>query len=312
MSIAHWDEVEKRRNAKGPMDATWSRLGDAAGTKGVGVSRIEIAPDKLATPPHSHGASEEIYYVLGGSGLAWQDEEVCEVGAGDCIVQLADHFEHTLRGGADGLDVLVFGTRHPTEIGWLPRSNAIRIGYPWVEGRVDDPWDVEEQVGDLEFAAPGPRPANVVAADEVEGRHGGRAKSLGAAAGAEHSGLNLLRLDEGDRGAPPHCHSVEEEVFVVLEGQATLELFPSPGPAKLGVEHETHELRAGHVVARPAGTRISHMFRGGPGGTTMLAYGTKDPNDLTYYPRSNKIAFRGLGLIGRLEPLDYDDGEPDD
>ena len=30
------------------------------------------------------------------------------------------------------------------------------------------------------------------------------------------------------------------------------------------------------------------------------------------YPRSNKIYWRGLGLIARLEPLDYGDGEPED
>ncbi|MEP6978025.1 MAG: cupin domain-containing protein [Thermoleophilia bacterium] len=311
MSIAHWDEVEKRHRAKGPMDAMWSLLGDAAGAKGVGANRIEIAPGKLSTPPHSHGASEEIYYVLGGSGLAWQDEEVCEVGPGDCIVQVANHFEHTLRGGPDGLDVLVFGTRHPTEIGWLPRSNAIRIGYPWVEGRVDDPWDVEEKVGELEFAEPGPRPANVVAADEVEALHGGRTKHLGASAGAEHTGLNLLRLEDGQRGAPPHCHSAEEEVFVILDGQGILELWPS---AAAGSEPEpgTHDLSAGHVIARPPGTGVAHRFKGGPGGMTLLAYGTKEPNDMAYYPRSNKIAFRGVKLIGRLDRLDYFDGEPDD
>jgi uncharacterized cupin superfamily protein len=311
VSIAHWDEVEKHHRATGPMDAMWSRLGDAAGTKGVGVSRIEIAADKLSTPPHSHGASEEIYYVLGGSGLAWQDEEVCEVGPGDCIVQVANHFEHTLRGGPDGLDVLVFGTRHPTEIGWLPRSKAIRIGYPWVEGRADDPWDVEEQVGDLEFAEPGPRPANIVAADGVEAVHGGRTKHLGAAAGAERTGLNLLRLEYGERGAPPHCHSAEEEVFVVLDGQGMLELWPSlaAGPVP---EPGTHDLTEGHVIARPPGTGVAHGFKGGPGGMTLLAYGTKEPNDLTYYPRSNKVAFRGIKLIGRLERLDYWDGEPED
>ena len=43
---------------------------------------------------------------------------------------------------------------------------------------------------------------------------------------------------------------------------------------------------------------------------TFLAYGTRRPNDVCYYPRSNKIFWRGLGLIARLEPLDYDDGEP--
>ena len=311
MSIAHWDEVEKHHRAKGPMDAIWSRLGDAAGAKGIGVNRIEIAPGKLSTPPHSHGASEEIYYGLGGSGLAWQDEEVCGVGPGDCIVQVANHFEHTLRGGPDGLDVLVFGTRHPTEIGWLPRSNAIRIGYPWVEGRIDDPWDVEEQVGELEFSEPGPRPANIVAADEAEARFGGTARFLGAAGGAEHTGLNLLTLEDGKRGAPPHCHSAEEEVFVVLDGQGTLELWPSAAAAS-APEPGTHDLEAGHVFARPPGTGVAHGFKGGPGGMTLLAYGTREPNDIAYYPRSNKVAFRGIKLIGRLDRLDYFDGERDD
>jgi hypothetical protein len=31
-----------------------------------------------------------------------------------------------------------------------------------------------------------------------------------------------------------------------------------------------------------------------------------------YYPRSNKIYWRGVGLITRLEPLGYDDGEPEE
>jgi uncharacterized cupin superfamily protein len=311
VGIAHWDDVEKRQRAKGPMDGTWSRLGDAAGAERVGVNRIEIAPGKLSTPPHSHGASEEIYFVLGGSGLGWQDEDVFEVGPGDCIVQVADHFEHTLLGGEDGLDVIVFGTRHPTEYGWLPRSRAIRIGYPWVEGRVDDPWDVETEVGDVEFAQPGPRPQNVVSRDTVEPRYGGVSWPLGEAGGAERTGLQLQRLESGQTGAPAHCHSAEEEVFIVLDGTGTLELIPGPRRAERA-EREEHELRAGHVVARPAATGIAHMFRGGEGGMTLLVYGTKDPNDIAYYPRSNKINFRGVGLIARLDHLDYYDGEPED
>jgi len=57
---------------------------------------------------------------------------------------------------------------------------------------------------------------------------------------------------------------------------------------------------------------ISHHFRAGPAGMTFLAYATRRPNDVCYYPRSNEIYWRGLGLIARLEPLDYDDGEPED
>jgi hypothetical protein len=33
---------------------------------------------------------------------------------------------------------------------------------------------------------------------------------------------------------------------------------------------------------------------------------------MCFYPRSNKINFRGLGVIGRIEPLEYFDGEPRD
>ena len=117
------------------MDATWQRLGEAAGTKGVGVNRVRVAPGKLPTPPHSHGASEEVYYVLEGSGLAWQDEQVHEVRPGDCVIQRANELEHTFIAGPDGLEYLVFGTRHPTDFGWLPRSGAVRFGWPWVEGR---------------------------------------------------------------------------------------------------------------------------------------------------------------------------------
>src|SRR5437016_3028491 len=135
MGIAHWDEIEPRRLAKGEMDATWQQLGRAAGCVGVGVNRGHVAPGRMPTPPHSHGASEELYYVLSGTGMAWQDDAVHEVRPGDCVIHVADHFEHTFIAGDDVLELLVFGTRHPTEYGWLPRSRAVRLGWPWVEGR---------------------------------------------------------------------------------------------------------------------------------------------------------------------------------
>jgi uncharacterized cupin superfamily protein len=61
----------------------------------------------------------------------------------------------------------------------------------------------------------------------------------------------------------------------------------------------------------PAGTQIAHAFRGGDSGMKVLMYGVRDTNDITYYPRSNKLAFRGVGLVARLEPLGYWDGEPE-
>jgi uncharacterized cupin superfamily protein len=293
------------------MAATWQRLGDAAGAKGIGVNRVRVEPGRLSTPPHSHGRSEEIYFVLGGSGLLWQDEAVCEVGSGDTIVQVANHFEHTFKGGPEGLDYVVFGTRHPVELGWLPRSRAIRLGWPWVEGRDDDPWDAEAEIGELAFAEPGERPPNVVALDDVPIDDDGD-RELAGAAGSERSGLNWGRREAGKRSCPAHCHSAESEAFIVLEGSGTLELLPSPRAAEYGAEPEEHELLPGHVVARPPATRMAHAIVGGPDGITYLVYGTRDPNDIAYYPRSNKINFRGIGLIARLDHLDYYDGEPPD
>ena len=307
MGIVHWDEVEVHRAANGEIDGTWRRLGRAAGARGVGVNRVQVAPGMLPTPPHSHGASEEIYFVLAGSGLVWQDEAVHVVGPGDCVVQRADRFEHTFRAGPDGLDYLVFGTNHPTEFGWLPRSGAVRLGWPWIEGRTDDPWDIEAQAEPLQFGDPSPPPPNIVSLEPDE-----QYRQLGAEAGAEQTGLNWLRVPPGRLSGPPHCHSADEEVFVVLAGSGTLELWPSPVAAGHGAQREEVPVGTGHVVARPPSSGVAHAFRGGPEGVTLLAYGTNKPNDICFYPRSNKLYWRGVGVIARVDPLDYRDGEPDD
>jgi uncharacterized cupin superfamily protein len=307
MGVAHWDDVESFRPAKGEMDATWQRLGDAAGAKSVGVNRVRVEPGRLPTPPHSHGASEELFFILSGSGLAWQDGEVHEVRPNDCVIQQADHFEHTFVAGPEGLEYLVFGTRHPTEIGWLPRSRAIRIGYPWVEGRTDDPWDVEAAGEPLAYGEPSPRPDNIKSVDEIEP---GKARHqeywyLTPEGTTQLAGLSWEKLEPRHRGNYPHCHSAEEEIYVIVDGTATLELWSSQGELT-----EETPLRPGHLVARPAGSGIAHSFRAGPDGVTMLTYGTRSPDDMAWFPRSRKVYLRAFGVVGRIEPLEYHDGEP--
>jgi uncharacterized cupin superfamily protein len=84
---------------------------------------------------------------------------------------------------------------------------------------------------------------------------------------------------------PPHCHGAEEELFVVLEGS---------GSVLLG--DESAEVRRGSIVSRPAGTRVPHSFRAGDEELAYLAYGTREPNDVVYYPRTDEIRFRGVGI----------------
>jgi uncharacterized cupin superfamily protein len=250
--------------------------------------------------------------VLAGSGLAWQDDLVHEVRPGDCVIHRADEREHTFVGGTDGLEYLVFATNFRTELGWLPRSRAVRFGWPWVEGRTDDPWDVEASVAPLAVGEPAPRPDNIVNIDEVERESFGPDSVTAPLATRERSdqaGLHWKRLGPGRRGAAPHCHSEEEEVFVILDGECTLELWPSPVLASRGEVYTEVALRPGHLVARPPGTKLAHSFLAGDDGVTMLIYGTRKPNDIAWYPRSNKIYWRGLGVIARIEALEYSDGE---
>jgi uncharacterized cupin superfamily protein len=167
-------------------------------------------------------------------------------------------------------------------------------------------WDMEGALPDPDLPAPSPRPRRILHVEDVEPEsheHGDVAESwrpIGVAAGSVLAGLRHMLVPAGKLNCPPHCHSAEEELFVILDGE---------GSCVLG--DREHPVRPGHVIARPPGTRVAHAFRAGDAGMTLLAYGTRVPNDIAYYPRSNKVYLRGVGLMTRLEKLDYWDGEPD-
>ena len=113
--------------------------------------------------------------------------------------------------------------------------------------------------------------------------------------------MGNLVVEPGKLTYPPHCHSADEELFVVLEGSGTLLL-----------GDDEHPVRPGSVVARPPGTRVAHAFRADGEGMTLLAFGTREPNDITYFPRSGNVSLRGIGARFRLQQVDYWDGEPDE
>jgi uncharacterized cupin superfamily protein len=58
------------------------------------------------------------------------------------------------------------------------------------------------------------------------------------------------------------------------------------------------------VIARPAGSGIAHALRPGAEGMTYLAYGTREPNDMCFYPQSGRVALRGLGIALRSPEID--------
>ena len=308
-AVVHWDDVEPHRASEGPFRSSWAALGRAAGSVTVGVNRIQVEPHARSTPLHMEGEEEEIFFVLGGSGLSWQlgddGEATYELRPGDCLVHRAGAEAHSLVAGDDGIDVLAFGTRARPELAYFPRLHGGRIGPLWAGELETHQFTQEAALGDPDLPEPSARPERIVALEEVEPQQFGPSgrtvraarRDLARAAGSIRTGLKHVTVEDGKLACPPHCHSAEEEVFVVLDGEGVCIL-----------DEEEHPVRRGHVIGRPAGTGIAHTFRG-RNGLAYLAYGTREPNDIAYYPRSNKVSFRGIGAVARLERLEYWEGE---
>ncbi|HWF54342.1 MAG TPA: cupin domain-containing protein [Solirubrobacteraceae bacterium] len=313
MGITHFDEARGIDYALGHLTSRWTLLGEAAGSVRVGVRRIQVPAGSWTTPAHEHGREEEIFYVLAGRGVSWQRGKTADVRAGDCIVYLPRRGAHSLH-AVEPIDVLAFGPRFADEVPRFPRLGYSLVGgravqtTPGVIERAPFQFVLESQLGPPELPEePGPRPSTIVNVADVEETTVERArvhrtrKDLGRAAGSRETGIQLVDVAPGREGSPSHCHSAEEELFVILDGSGTLVL----GYGEAATETP---VGPGHVVSRPPGTGVAHVLRAGPDGLRFLAYGTREPGDICFYPRSSKLGLPG-GIYVRVEPLDYWDGE---
>jgi uncharacterized cupin superfamily protein len=287
MAPINFRDVPVREVAEGDIAFSRQLLGTAAGTARIGASRYVVPPLARQMPVHVHGDEEEIFFVLAGSGLSWQGDGACAVGPGDAIVQPPRRTPHTFLAGPDGVELLAFGSGSETRITYLPRARVMWCGPRWVPVDSPHPFRAEGEAGPLERPEPGERPTNVIALTDVDPGTfpAAEVRALGAAAGSAQAGLNHVRLTPGSSGAPPHCHALEEELFVVLEDAGSLALGDAVYP-----------LAAGDVIARPPGTGLPHAITAGETGLTYLAYGTRVPGDSVYYPKAGQVRLRGLGV----------------
>jgi uncharacterized cupin superfamily protein len=119
----------------------------------------------------------------------------------------------------------------------------------------------------------------VMRIDEVEPyrgpgeREGIRFKPVGRAVGVTAWGMNVLEMEPGTTTYPEHDHSEDrqEEVFIVLDGDATLE-----------AEGEEHRVGAGSMVR--VGPGVRRMWKPGKQGVTLLAIGATPGK--AYQPRA--------------------------
>ncbi|UTI66469.1 cupin domain-containing protein [Paraconexibacter antarcticus] len=303
-NLVHLDDLEELRREAGDIEVAYRRVASAAGARGIGATWYRIPPSARMMPVHVHSDEEEIFYVLEGSGLSWQDGRTYAVRAGDCLVHRIQGAAHTMIAGPEGMTVIAFAEGSTSNITYLPRTKAFWLGTRWLPADGPNPFKLEAALGPLELpgAPEAERLPSIRNLDEVDAETEVRPgyditeRDLARACGSVRSGLRHDRIAPGTLSCPPHWHSAEEECFLVLEGG---------GVAWLG--DDRLPVRPGSVLVRPPCTRVAHAFEAGPDGLTYLAYGTRVPADTCFYPRSGKANIGGVTF--RLDVVDYWEGE---
>ena len=289
-AVINLHEIAPRSVAEGDIAFKRRRLGPAAGASRIGASWFEVPAGRRQMPVHVHGEEEEIFFVLAGGGVGWEKGVTYAVAEGDTIVHRPNGNPHTFLAGDRGLTLLAFDSGSESNLSFLPRAGVMWAGPRWVPLDGPHPFKAEALAGPLERPEVDPaqaRPANVTGLHDVDANAfpGAVVRALGEAAGAIKAGLNHVVLQAGTAGAPPHVHSLEEELFYVLAGSGTLRL-----------DAAKYRLTAGDIIARPPATGIAHSITAGNDGITYLVYGTREPGESVYYPTLGKVRLRGLGV----------------
>jgi uncharacterized cupin superfamily protein len=136
---------------------------------------------------------------------------------------------------------------------------------------------------------------------------------IGTLIGAKKLGCQLHAVPPGKKAFPRHAHHVNEEMMFILAGEGT---YRAGG--------ETYPIRAGDIIAAPAGdgSTAHQLVNTGESELRYLCFSTRFDPDVVEYPDSGKFAVASMipedkGLIsariayvGRMDSaIDYWDGE---
>ncbi|MDQ3561309.1 MAG: cupin domain-containing protein [Pseudomonadota bacterium] len=134
-----------------------------------------------------------------------------------------------------------------------------------------------------------------------------RVAQVGPLIGSSRIGCSLVVVPPGKSACPFHRHHVSDELFFILEGEGVRRL-----------DGETLPIRAGDIIAAPAGKEAHQIINTGHAELRYLALSVEGPTDIIEYPDSGKIAvdaapgsdsLPSLNLFGRITPAQYYDGE---
>lgn len=123
--------------------------------------------------------------------------------------------------------------------------------------------------------------------------------------GLTQLGAAFTEVPPGKSACPFHVHHVEDELFIILEGE---------GEYRFGVSN--FQVKSGDVLGAPCGGKeYAHKLTNtGKGPLRYLAISSKADTDVCEYPDSDKFMVRhgqDFRFVGRLsDEKDYWDGEP--
>lgn len=286
----HVDDVEPRSWEIGDLAARRKRLGSAAGAERLGVALIEIPPGKRPTPVHSHVDEDELFLVLGGSGLSYQssgskDARSYEIEVDDILLHESGGDAHTLIAGEEGLTVLVVAEGSRTHLTWLPRAKQFWIGPRWSPPQTPPPFAADAELGPLDIPAPeSERPptirklSDLTLKDGREGEHVAYATRDAREMGSKRLVLAHDAMPPETHNTDLHFHTVREECWFVRGGS---------GAARMG--DAGYELRAGSFWLSRPDEGIGHRIEVGPEGMDLITMGDLIAGDICVYPEKKTI-----------------------
>jgi uncharacterized cupin superfamily protein len=125
----------------------------------------------------------------------------------------------------------------------------------------------------------------------------GGVRDTGSWGGGHPFDLQIRRVPPGAAVCPFHSHGVQWELFIVLEGEATIR-----------ADDCRQIVRAGEVFMQAPGT-AHQVINTGEEDFVFYVIADNSPTDFGYYPDSKKWMLKPMRKIFRMTEVDYFDGE---
>jgi uncharacterized cupin superfamily protein len=160
------------------------------------------------------------------------------------------------------------------------------------------------------------KPQRIVNVAELALQDGGNGKGFqakvgraGPMLGLKKLGCSLTVVPPGKRAWPFHRHHVMDELFYIVSGSGEVRL-----------DDRTQPVRAGDLIASPAGAEAHQIINTGASELRYLAISDIATVDIIEYPDSGKVGMAAgvkdgdlksatYTAMGRVTPADYFDGE---